>query len=310
MKKIIQYLKQHIKEDLHVPYYLSVFTFLIISIVINYTFQFNDNYIDALPGAKRIWANFLFFAFAYFVPLLLWCSFTNRWNICVNRDFLGKSLFGLALLALDSGFPYLTQWLDPLPPSIYYWAYKVGINLISGFTILLPLAIFHAVFEKNKNKLYGLGNTRFDWSPYLLMLLIMLPFISGAAAFSPGFQKQYPMYPDTQAHLFLHVPEWITILGYELAYGLDFITVELLFRGLFVIGLSAVLGRATVLAMASAYCFLHFGKPAGEAISSIFGGYLLGVIAYETRSIWGGIAVHVGIAWMMEICSLVQELFE
>ena len=72
-------------------------------------------------------------------------------------------------------------------------------------------------------------------------------------------------------------------------------------------GLAQILGRHAVLPMAVIYCFLHTGKPPGEAISSIFGGYILGVIAYETKSIWGGIIVHVGIAWMMEVIGFTQK---
>jgi hypothetical protein len=68
-----------------------------------------------------------------------------------------------------------------------------------------------------------------------------------------------------------------------------------------------VLGRGAVLSMAVLYCTLHFGKPMGEAISSIFGGYILGVVAYETKSIWGGVIVHIGIAWMMEIIAFLQK---
>ena len=39
----------------------------------------------------------------------------------------------------------------------------------------------------------------------------------------------------------------------------------------------------------------------GEAISSFFGGLLLGIVSYNTGSILGGLLVHLGIAWMMEI---------
>jgi hypothetical protein len=53
--------------------------------------------------------------------------------------------------------------------------------------------------------------------------------------------------------------------------------------------------------MATMYVFIHFGKPLGETISSFFGGIILGVIAYETKSIIGGIIIHVGIAWLMEL---------
>ncbi len=35
------------------------------------------------------------------------------------------------------------------------------------------------------------------------------------------------------------------------------------------------------------YVALHYGKPAGETISSFFGGYILGVLAYQSKNIWG-----------------------
>ena len=102
-------------------------------------------------------------------------------------------------------------------------------------------------------------------------------------------------------------PEYLYAGIYEIAYGLNFISVELFFRGFLVVGLMSLLGRKAVLAMVAAYCFLHFGKPAGEAISSIFGGFILGVVAYETKSIWGGVIIHVGIAWSMEIVATIQH---
>lgn len=56
------------------------------------------------------------------------------------------------------------------------------------------------------------------------------------------------------------------------------------------------------------YCSIHFGRPLGEAISSLFGGYLLGVLALSTRSIWGGLLIHIGIAWGMEIAAFLQRM--
>jgi membrane protease YdiL (CAAX protease family) len=70
----------------------------------------------------------------------------------------------------------------------------------------------------------------------------------------------------------------------------------------------AFIGRGAVLSMAVVYCSLHFGKPMGEAISSVVGGYILGVIAFETRSVWGGVIVHMGIAWLMETVAFLQKL--
>ena len=44
-----------------------------------------------------------------------------------------------------------------------------------------------------------------------------------------------------------------------------------------------------------------------EAISSFFGGLLLGIISYNTKSIWGGLIIHIGIAGSMEILAYIQR---
>jgi membrane protease YdiL (CAAX protease family) len=49
------------------------------------------------------------------------------------------------------------------------------------------------------------------------------------------------------------------------------------------------------------YAMIHFEKPLLEAISSIVGGTVLGVISHRTRSIYGGVILHLGIAYMMEM---------
>ena len=48
------------------------------------------------------------------------------------------------------------------------------------------------------------------------------------------------------------------------------------------------------------YATIHFGRPLGETVSSLIGGYILGVLALSTRSIWGGLLIHIGVAWLME----------
>ena len=67
-----------------------------------------------------------------------------------------------------------------------------------------------------------------------------------------------------------------------------------------VIALSRFVGKEAILPMITVYCFLHFGKPAGEAISSIFGGYILGILAFRSRNIYGGLIAHLGVAWGMD----------
>jgi membrane protease YdiL (CAAX protease family) len=90
-------------------------------------------------------------------------------------------------------------------------------------------------------------------------------------------------------------------LLYELCYGSDFFTIELFFRGFLVLAFAQYVGKDAILPMAAFYCCIHFGKPLFECISSYFGGIILGVIVYRTKSIWGGLITHLGIAWLMEI---------
>ena len=68
-------------------------------------------------------------------------------------------------------------------------------------------------------------------------------------------------------------------------------------------------GVDAILPMAAFYCTIHFGKPLGECISSYFGGLILGVIVYRAKSIFGGLIVHLGLAWLMEIGGYAGQLY-
>jgi len=154
------------------------------------------------------------------------------------------------------------------------------------------------LFHKNQGS-YGLSSKKFNLSPYILMLVLMLPLIA-AASTQPDFLASYPkmktilpLPPDAD-------PEWLYKLLFQLSYGSDFFSVEIFFRGFLVIGLMKWAGKDAILPMACFYCTIHFGKPLWECISSYFGGILLRIISYNTKSIYGGLIVHLGIAWIME----------
>lgn len=297
----------HVKEDFNARAYLLIFLFLAASVYVNYRFDFEDTYLETLKGFTKFFAYFLFYGFAYFSALLI-LYFSRKENTFLKkRDFWFRSLLAIGVLSLDGSQPFLHEAINAsFSVQVQYWTYKMLTNLVGLFFVTLPLLVFHRYYDRRENHYYGLRPHQFDARPYFQLLLLMLPLIIGAS-FNDGFLRQYPMYKVTQAHTVLGVPEWVAVGVYEAVYGMDFINVELLFRGFMVIGMMAVLGRQAVLAMAVAYCYLHFGKPAGEAISSIFGGYILGVVAFETRSIWGGIIVHMGIAWSMELVAFIQK---
>lgn len=308
MRSVWKYLTLHIKEDFNTRTYVLVTVFLGLSIFINYKFNLNSDLLKNQTGFTKYARYFIFYSMAYYGALLL-IALTKKdtSHFFSSKGFWIRTLLAIGVLSLDSSLPFLQDWVySTFHSELQYWLYKVGVNLVSVFTILLPLLIFREFYDTGEKYRYGLNSSTFDARPYFQMLLIMLPILI-AASFHSSFLRQYPMYKITSAHIFLGVPEWITVMCYEIAYGLDFVTVEFLFRGFMVIGMTSLLGRNAVLSMAVVYCFLHFGKPAGEAISSIVGGYILGVVAFETKSIWGGVIVHIGIAWMMELIAFMQK---
>ena len=71
--------------------------------------------------------------------------------------------------------------------------------------------------------------------------------------------------------------------------------------------LARYLGAYAVYPMVAVYCYIHFGKPFAEALGSIFGGYILGVISLESRSVMGGVLIHIGVALGMEILAFAQR---
>lgn len=309
MKKIISYLKKHLEEDFQLGYYFAIAVFLSICLFFNYYFDFEDSIIDSYHGQNiRILYYFLFYGFAYYAAVFIMVIFKKDNQLLRTRTFWIKSAFILAVLALDAAFHYHEILVNQeLNYHLHYWAKKVSRNLINIFTTIIPLYLLYMVMDKKLESFYGLTLKGFDYKPYLFLLLLMVPLLL-AASFIDNFSDFYPIYKANPAARYLSVPEWVTAIIYELAYGWNFLTIELVFRGFMIIGLASLMGRNVVIPMVVTYCFLHFGKPEGEAISSIFGGYILGVIAYESRSIFGGVIIHVGVAWLMELFAWLQQV--
>jgi len=190
-----------------------------------------------------------------------------------------------------------------MPTEVYAWLSKTSYNLhVSFFFLLVPLAFygFSSSLRKQWSGFYGLSRKGFEYRPYLTVLVICIPFVFWAS-FEPDFQKLYPRYRPGSAELFWDISPWITVLGYQASYALQFIMLELFYRGFMVMSVGRFLGQGAIWPMVSVYCFLHFTKPMPEAIGAIFGGLFLGIIAYHSKSIWGGVWIHLGIAMLMEI---------
>jgi hypothetical protein len=183
--------------------------------------------------------------------------------------------------------------------AVVYWPLKVVV-------VTAMLVVVHRMIDKEE-PFYGITARSFaPWS-YFFMLAAMLPLVA-AASTQPDFLR---MYPRMQHIEYLLQPNrgWHKLL-YELSYGSDFLSIELFFRGFLVLAFARYAGKGAILPMAVFYCTIHFGKPLGECISSFFGGIILGVVSYHTRTIWGGFLVHVGLAWLMELGGYLGHQFQ
>ncbi len=307
MKALWRDLRNHLRTDFRADLYAATAIWAALLLIVNFYLDLEDRYIDSHQG-KPIWPvlYFCLYATAYYVSVWLWTYFHKRADVWRNRAFWLRSGTALVCYSIYAGFYGHSDWSRQLfDGQIYVFAYYCLHNLQSVLTIVLPLYLFYKLVDPYPSSFYGMAPKRKGLVLYALMLALMIPLIT-LASFQPDFLQSYPTYHDTNANEFFGVPEWVTALVYELCYGWDFVPTELLFRGFLVIGMSRVLGNGAVLPMVVWYCSIHFGRPLGEAISSLFGGYLLGVLALSTRSIWGGLLIHIGIAWGMEIAAFLQ----
>ena len=308
MRKILGLLRAHLAEDFRPTYYGLMAVFLAGAIALNYRYDFEDAVIDAYAGREiRMLWYFLLYAGAYYGAVGL-DVLTAQGPVAYVRQprFWLLSLGGMAILGFDGGWYYHRFLTDALfAPETRAWGAQVLINLSSVVTILLPCGLLYWFHPDRSAGFFGLTTRHVDLRPYVGLWLLMAPLIAWAS-FQPDFLHTYPAYERNDAATVWGVPAALPALGFELAYGWDFIATELVFRGLLVIGLAHVMGRAAVVPMVATYCCLHFGKPLGETIGSVFGGYILGVIALRTRNIWGGVAIHLGVAWLMEAAAFAQ----
>lgn len=306
MKKFLNYFKEFHKGYFSVSLYVVVALFITALIAFNYKFDFEDSHIDRYCGHYiQILFYFLYHAVAYFgVLFIIWMH--DKTKIKFSGLFWVKSILGMLILGVvRSIFPFLAKLiLNIVPTATYRFYYKLFFNCYGLVTIVLVLFLVKLIFDrKTKEGLYGLHFKKVDFKAYFIMLLIMVPIIY-AATFLPDILDYYPTYKRTggaRFAMFYQMKEWVSVFVYETIYLLDFLNTELFFRGFLIIGLSRLLGKNVVLPMAATYAVLHFGKPMGETISSVFGGYILGVIALYSRNIWGGVFLHGGIAFLMEV---------
>lgn len=310
MKTILLYLRDYISEHFRWKLYLGFVVIVAAFIGANYALDFEDDVIDRQEASGRIGLFFLLHTLAYY-GIVLWTAWqTGRSEALRSRDFWIKSALGLLILCTFRGFPYLDVVARSVPRDLSIFVLRMVKYTLGWLTAAIPLFLLYLIYDRRSgNGFYGLKFRKVDFRPYAAMLFIVGP-LAFAASFTESFLKVYPKFKPEQGHLFAEYmgwPDWGSLLLFEAAYLSGFLFVELFFRGFLIIGLDKYLKADVVLPMAATYAVLHFGKPLGETVSSVFGGYLLGIFALKGRNIWGGVFIHMGVAFFMEVFAYFQK---
>lgn len=305
---LINEIGKFIKSDFHLASYLFTFVFIALCIYFNYTQHLYVNYIrQSYYTGNSTWVLPLFYASMYYFIAISTLVLRKDYKALKNKAFYLKSLFIICIYGISIGFySYKSLHFPDFFEEENLFIIRIISQLKSLVFYLIPLYILKLIFDKKIVGLYGLTLNSQHIRGYFILFLALLPFII-IVSFTPDFQLAYPQFKPWLYTDILSLKTWQTTAIFQISYAIDFVMTELLFRGALVIGMVSILGRNAILPMVTMYVAIHYGKPLGETISSIFGGYILGALAYQTRHIWGGVIVHISIALSMELAAIFQH---
>lgn len=308
MGTVFKYIRDFYQKEFNLYYFVLVLLLLAAVIYLNYWHFLERRY--AASGKTKL-GNFAGYYLLYFIPFaaafLLQLFFYSNCSYYKNHWFWIILLLAPAFFSFRVNFNFHEDIINKFwsGQELQYWLRCIN-WVVRVFVVLIPVFIIWFIKDSSNQPFYG-SKALDDIRPYLIMLLIMIPLLALAAT-QRDFLNMYPKAKLIQ-QLQLSHQNWRYVL-YELCYGFDFISIEFFFRGFLILSLAKICGLHCIIPVACFYCTIHLGKPMAEAISSFWGGLLLGIISYNTGSVWGGLVVHLGIAWLMEGFGWIGALFK
>ncbi len=301
MKTLGGYLRRYYDEELqpHGRTYFLPLLFIGALTAIEYSLDLENYLFDASRGFwLRLMSQWLYLLLIWTMPL--WWISRDRQAPLNWKVWFPWLMLGLFAYAFRSTYRGHFEWLSDISigwdRNTYYFYWFTVAQWFQALSVTLPLLLLGWLGRKQLNTFHGLKAAKVQ--PYFV-LLFGAAVVVALASTQADFQDYYPrfakMWPDGGER------QLSRIWAFELSYALDFFATEYLFRGFLVLAFARYLGPKAILPMAILYVTIHYGKPLGETISSFFGGMLLGIFAYYSKSIWGGIILHIGLAWLMEL---------
>lgn len=202
------------------------------------------------------------------------------------QEYLGDRATFEQLLAPSRGDPYL---------ELEGFAWWSGWRVL-GYLVLPAIAVACMPGQRIRDHhVSPSGLLRHLWI-YVLMFSLILPAVIEAST-TRQFRHTYPFYRWANRSAF-------DLWSWEALYAAQFVSLEFFFRGFLLSGLRKAFGANAIFVMIVPYCMIHYGKPLPETLGAIGAGVILGTLAMRTRSIWGGVLIHVGVAVTMDVLAL------
>lgn len=144
--------------------------------------------------------------------------------------------------------------------------------------LILPLAVIRFGFRKSPRD-YG-----FQWGDWRAGLALTAIAITIGAPILWWVARSSPAMVDYYAHLWNPAAPLITFL--------DLIGWEFFFRGFLLFGYARLFGANALWIHAVPFALAHLTKPPVETYSTIFGGFLFGLVAWRTKSFVYPFLIH------------------
>lgn len=144
--------------------------------------------------------------------------------------------------------------------------------------LIIPLAII--IFgERRHPREYGFsfGDWRAGLALTAIVIAFAIPILWLVSRGDPSMQKYYGAQLNP---------------GMPLITFLDLIGWEFFFRGWILFGYARVFGDNALWLQAVPFALAHMGKPEIETLSTIFGGFLFGLVAWRTKSFVYPFLIH------------------
>ena len=178
---------------------------------------------------------------------------------------------------------------------LYGFAWWSGWRLL-GYVIIPMIVLACLPGERIRDYHVSAKGTLEHLWIYVVLFICVLPAVVLAST-TPAFRHTYPFYRMANR-------SYTDLVCWELLYAAQFLSLEFFFRGFILQGLRRALGANALFVMIVPYCMIHYGKPMPETLGAIGAGLILGTLAMRTRSIWGGVMIHVGVAVSMDVLAM------